>query len=36
MGGACDTMGNRRGAHMVWWGDLKERKHLEGLDIDGG
>jgi len=26
----------RRGACSVWWGNLRERDHLEGLGIDGG
>ena len=30
---AC--MGDRRGAYGVWWGDLKERDHLEDVGIDG-
>ena len=27
-------MGEKRGAYRVWWGNLKERGHLEGLDVD--
>ena len=28
MGGACGTYG-------FWWGDMRERGHLEGLDVHG-
>jgi len=29
-------MGDRRGVCTTfWWGDLRERDRLEGLDIDG-
>ena len=24
-----------RGAYRVWWGDLRERDHLEDLGVDG-
>jgi hypothetical protein len=24
-----------RGAYIFWWGNVKERDHLEDLDIDG-
>ena len=26
-------MGERRGAYRAWWGDLRERRHLE--DVGG-
>jgi hypothetical protein len=32
MGGACETMGEKRGAYR---GDLRERDHLEDLGLDG-
>jgi hypothetical protein len=35
MGGACGTYGSRRGAYRVWWGDMRERNHLEDLGVDG-
>ena len=25
----------RRGAYSVWWGNLRERDHLEDLGVDG-
>jgi hypothetical protein len=28
-------MGERRGVYRVWWGNLRERDHLEEPDIDG-
>jgi len=28
-------MGDMRGAQKVWWGNLRERDHLEDPDIDG-
>jgi hypothetical protein len=28
-------MGERRGAHRVWWGNLTKRDHLEDLGIGG-
>jgi hypothetical protein len=28
-------MGDRRGAHRVWWGDLRERDYLEDIGVDG-
>jgi hypothetical protein len=28
-------MGNRRDAYRVWWGNLKERSHLEEPDVHG-
>jgi len=28
-------MGDRRGAQMDWWGNLRERDHLEDPGIDG-
>ena len=30
---AC--IGDRRGAYKIWWDNLRERDHLEDLDIDG-
>jgi hypothetical protein len=28
-------MGKRKGVYRVWWGNLRERDHLEDQDIDG-
>jgi hypothetical protein len=28
-------MGDRRGAHRVLWGDLREREQLENLGLNG-
>jgi hypothetical protein len=28
-------MGDRRGTHTVWWGDLRERDHMEDVGVDG-
>jgi hypothetical protein len=33
--GHVARMGERRGAYRVWWGNLRERDHLEGLGVDG-
>jgi len=30
---AC--IGDRRGAYKIWWDNLRERDHLEDLDVDG-
>jgi hypothetical protein len=27
--------GERRGAYGIWWGNARERNHLEGSDIEG-
>ena len=35
MGGACSTYGGRRGVYRVWWGNLRERDHLEYPGVDG-
>ena len=36
MGGACSTYGETEEVHTwLWWGDLKERDHLEDLGVDG-
>ena len=35
MGGACSTYGERRVAAGCWWGNLRERDHLEDVDVDG-
>jgi len=37
MGGECGRMGWGRGeVYMAgWWGNLKERKNLEDLGVDG-
>jgi hypothetical protein len=32
---ARSTYGERRGSHRFWWGNLKERDHLEDPDVDG-
>jgi hypothetical protein len=36
MGGSCGTYG-RRGERCTrfWWGNLKERAHVEVLGVDG-
>ena len=35
-GGTCGTCCRRGEVHTgLWWGNLKERGHVEGLDIDG-
>jgi len=28
-------MGDRRGACRVWWGNMREGKHLEQVSVDG-
>jgi len=28
-------MGERRGASGFWWGNLRERDHLENASVDG-
>jgi hypothetical protein len=28
-------MGERRDVYRIWWGNLKEREHLEDPGIDG-
>jgi len=28
-------MGGRRGAYKAWWGNLRERDHLEEPGVDG-
>ena len=36
MGGACGTYGGKdKYVQDFWWGNLKDRNHLEDLDIDG-
>jgi len=35
MGGAWRAMGERRGASGFWWGNLRERDHLENASVDG-
>jgi hypothetical protein len=35
MGGACSTIGEKRDAYRVWWGNLRERDHLEGTGVNG-
>jgi hypothetical protein len=35
VGRACDTHGSRGEVHMgFWWGNVRERGHLEVLGID--
>jgi len=37
MGGACNTYGGRRELHTgFWYGNLRERDHLEDPGVDGG
>jgi len=33
MGGACGMYGEKRNAYRVWCGNLKERDHLEEIDV---
>ena len=36
MGGACSTYGGRGEVYTgFWWGNLRERDHLEDPDVDG-
>ena len=36
VGEACSTYGRRGEVHVgFWWGNMKERDHLEDLGIDG-
>ena len=35
MDGACSACGGRRCLHMVWWGNLREKDHLEDTGVDG-
>jgi len=37
MGGACSTYGEGREEVYAgfWWGNLRERDHMEDSDIDG-
>jgi hypothetical protein len=35
MGGACSTLGEKRGSYRIWWGNLRERDHLEDPGVDG-
>jgi len=36
MGGPCGTNGGRGERHTgFWWGNLKERGHVEDLGVDG-
>jgi len=32
--GACGTYGSNKGAYRVWWGDLRERDHLQVLGTE--
>jgi hypothetical protein len=32
--GYVTFMGDRRAMHRLWWGNLKEGDHLDGLGID--
>jgi hypothetical protein len=37
MGGACSTYGGRGEVYTgLWWGNLRERDHLEDPGADGG
>jgi len=33
--GQVASMGDRRGACRVWWGNMREGKHLEQVSVDG-
>ena len=35
MGWPCSMYGARGGIYRVWWGNLKERDHLEDPGVDG-
>jgi len=35
MGGACSTYGGGQAYTGFWWGNLRERDHLEDPSIDG-
>jgi len=35
MGGACSTMGRGEAYTGLWWGNLRERDHLEDPGVDG-
>jgi len=35
MGGACGTYGRQERCIGLWWGNLRERDHLEHLGIGG-
>jgi hypothetical protein len=36
MGGTCSAYGAKRGLiHGFWWGNLRERDHLEEPGVDG-
>ena len=35
MGRSISMYGERIGAYRIWWGNLRERDHLEGLGICG-
>jgi hypothetical protein len=35
MGGTCSTYGERTGAYMIWWVNLRERELLEDQGLDG-
>jgi hypothetical protein len=35
MGGACRTWGRGKVYTEYWWGNLRERDHLEDTTIDG-
>jgi hypothetical protein len=34
-GGTCSTYGGEEVHTGVWWGNLRERDHLEEPDVDG-
>jgi hypothetical protein len=35
MGGACRTHGEGEVHTYIWWGNLREKDHLEDLGVDG-
>jgi hypothetical protein len=35
MGRTCDNHGREENCIQCWWGNLRERDHLEDLGVDG-
>jgi hypothetical protein len=37
MGGACNTYGGRAKVYkLFWWGDIRNREHLDDIGVVGG